>query len=70
MNVKPGDQAYYVKYRPVFVTGPSISPNLAGRVASSFALCYTLLQQTDPQIASTCLSYGQTIFAYANVSFT
>jgi hypothetical protein len=54
--------------RPVFVTGPSISPNLAGRMASSFAICYTLLKETDPQTASNCLSYGQAIFAAANVS--
>jgi hypothetical protein len=51
----------------VFAIASPISGNLAGRLAASFALCYTLFQQSDPQTAATCLSYAQTIYAAADV---
>jgi hypothetical protein len=45
LNTKPGDPAYFLEHRPVFranAPDEAISPNLAGRVAASFALCYQL----------------------------
>lgn len=48
LNANPGDPNYFVEYRPVFVNqdaapAAQISPNLAGRVAAAFALCYQVL---------------------------
>ncbi len=45
LNAHPGAPDYYVEYRPVFRAGPPgspISPNLAGRLAADFGLCYQL----------------------------
>jgi hypothetical protein len=71
LNVKPGDPAYYVKYRPVFRAGPagsSISPNLAGRLAADFGLCYQLYHNSNPTYAAQCLASGENIFDLAKTS--
>jgi endoglucanase len=71
MNVKPGDPGYYVKYRPVFRLGPGgtpISPNLAGRLAADFALCYQVFASTDPGYANSCLVNAENIYALARTS--
>jgi hypothetical protein len=71
MNVKPGDPAYFVKYRPVFRVGPGgspISPNLAGRLAADFGLCYQLYAQSDPAYAAKCLASGEAIFDLAQTT--
>jgi endoglucanase len=63
---------YYICYRPVFPAGPAgsaISPNLAGRLAADFALCYQLNRKTDSALASQCLSYAEHVFALADTSF-
>jgi endoglucanase len=62
----------YICYRPVYVAGPAgspITPNLAGRLAADFALCYQLNRTSDPSLANKCLKNAEDIFALANTSY-
>lgn len=71
LNAKPGDVNYYVEYRPVFRIGPSgslISPNLAGRMAADFALCYQIFHTSNPAYANKCLVSAENIFDLAKTS--
>jgi endoglucanase len=59
----------YIRNRPVFragVPGSLISPNLAGRLATAFALCYQLDRTTEPVQAATCLKDAEDVFSLAN----
>jgi len=70
----------YICHRPVFVNpaalnssgqiqaGALISPNLAGRLAADFALCYHEYQTTSPAYANQCLSSAEHIFDLANTA--
>lgn len=63
---------FYICNRPVFVAGPAgskISPNLAGRLAADFALCYQLNRTSDPALANRCLKNAEDIFALADLSY-
>jgi len=65
--------ARFICHRPVFVAGPAgsrISPNLAGRLAADFAVCYQLNRESDPAMANRCLKNAEDIFALADTSFT
>jgi endoglucanase len=66
------DPAYrYIRNRPVFragAPGSPISPNLAGRDAAVFGLCYQLFKGTDPAFANRCLLAGVHIFDLANTN--
>jgi endoglucanase len=76
---QPGDPqpcdpytTYFICHRPVFVAGPAgspIRPNLAGRLASDFALCYQLNRSTHPALANQCLKDAEDIFALADTSY-
>ncbi len=76
---QPGDPeacdpltTFYICNRPVFVAGPAgskISPNLAGRLAADFALCYQLNQASNPALANQCLASAEHIFDLADTSF-
>jgi endoglucanase len=58
--------------RPVFPAGPAgslISPNLAGRLAADFALCYQLKHATDAALANECLKNAEDIFALADTRY-
>jgi len=76
---QPGDPqpcdpytTFYICHRPVYVAGPAnspISPNLAGRLAADFALCYQLNRRTNPALANRCLKNAEDIFALADTSF-
>jgi endoglucanase len=78
--LQPGDPepcdpytSYYICYRPVYLSAPAgspISPNLAGRLAASFALCYQLNHISNPTLANTCLKNAEDIFALADTSFS
>lgn len=71
LHAKPGDINYYVEYRPVFRIGPPgtlISPNLAGRLAADFALCYQVYHDSDPSYANKCLASGENVFDLAKTS--
>jgi endoglucanase len=61
----------YIRNRPVFragAPGSLISPNLAGRLAADFALCFQLYKTSDPTFANTCLLDAEHIFALANTA--
>src|SRR5215472_249426 len=58
----------YIRHPPVFRAGPPggpISPNLAGRLAADFALCYRVFHRTDPGYAAGCLRSAETVYALA-----
>lgn len=64
--------ARFICHRPVFVAGPAgspISPNLAGRLAADFAVCYQLNRDRDPALANRCLKSAENIFALADTSY-
>ncbi len=61
----------YIRNRPVFRAGPPgslISPNLAGRSAAVFGLCFQLFKASDPAFANRCLLAGQHIFDLADTA--
>jgi len=63
----------YIRHRPVFVAGAAaskISPNLAGRLAASFAECFQVFQATNPTLANQCIFAAEHIFDLANTSPT
>ena len=69
----------YICHRPVFVNPAAlsgsaitadalISPNLAGRLAADFALCYHIYQTSNAAYANQCLSSAEHIFDRANTA--
>ena len=70
----------YICHRPVFVNpaalnssnqiqaSAQISPNLAGRLAADFALCYHVFQTSNATYANQCLSSAEHIFDLANTT--
>jgi endoglucanase len=59
----------YIRNRPVFraaAPGSPISPNLAGRDAAAFALCYQVYRLSDPSFAERCLFSAEHIFDLAD----
>lgn len=61
----------YICDRPVFIAaaaGSEISPNLAGRLAASFAVYYQLYSISNPTAANQALLYAEDIFALADTS--
>ena len=75
---QPGDPqpcdpytTFFICHRPVYVAGPAgspISPNLAGRLAADFALCFQLNRTTNQSLANNCLKNAEDIFALADTS--
>ena len=64
-------QDRYIRERPVFRAGPPgspVSPNLAGRDAAAFALCFQVFATSDPELASRCLLAGEHIFELADTA--
>ena len=76
---QPGDPrpcdpytTFFICYRAVYVAGQAgspISPNLAGRLAADFALCYQLNRTADPSLANQCLNNAEDIFSLADTSY-
>jgi endoglucanase len=63
--------ARYIRHRPVFragAPGSPISPNLAGRDAAAFALCYQDFKATLPSLAGRCLLAAEHVFELADTS--
>jgi endoglucanase len=61
----------YIRNRPVFLAAPAgskISPNLAGRIAGDFALCFTIYRASDTDFANGCLLAAEHIFDLADTS--
>lgn len=73
-------QYRYICHRPTFVNpaalnssgqisaGALISPNLAGRLAADFALCYHIYQTSNASYANQCLTSAEHIFDLANTA--
>src|SRR5829696_4888270 len=71
LRVRPGDDEYFIKYRPVFRAAPPgarISPNLAGRVAAAFALGAQVEARRDHQRARALLQAAASVFAMARTT--
>lgn len=71
LATQPGDPDYFVKYRPVFRAGPSgsqLSPNLAGRLAADFALCFQVYHASSPSYANQCLLAAEHVFDLAKTT--
>ncbi len=76
--LQPGDPepcdpytTFFICNRPVFLAeqpGAKIAPNLAGRLAAAFALCFELNRWTDPGLAGRCLRTAEEIYAMADTS--
>jgi endoglucanase len=61
----------YIRNRPVFRAAPAgslISPNLAGRLAADFALCFQVYKSSNPAYANQCLLSAEHIFDLANTN--
>jgi endoglucanase len=63
----------YICHRPVFINtaggaGASVSPNLAGRLAASFALCYQVFKTSNVSYANQCLLAAEHVFDLANTA--
>ena len=59
----------FIRHRPVFRAGPPgspISPNLAGRLAADFALCFQVFHQARPAFADRCLLAAEHVYALAD----
>ncbi len=59
----------YIRHRPAFRAGPpgsKISPNLAGRDAAAFALCFQTFHKQDPKFAAQCLMAAEHVYALAD----
>jgi endoglucanase len=67
-----GDPRYrFIRHRPVFRAGPPgslVSPNLAGRDAAAFALCFQVFAAAQPELAARCLRAAEHIYALADTS--
>jgi endoglucanase len=63
---------FYICNRPVYAAlppGSKISPNLAGRLAADFSLCYQLNRKQDPALARRCLKDAEDVFSLADTSY-
>jgi endoglucanase len=61
----------YIRNRPVLRSAPPgspISPNLAGRDAAVFGLCFQIYKTTDPAFANRCLLAAEHIFDLADTN--
>jgi endoglucanase len=70
-----GSPYQYICHRPVFQntaggSGASISPNIAGRLAADFALCYKVAAASNTSYANQCLLSAEHIFDLANTAPT
>ena len=67
------ENSTYIYHRPVFQAGPAgskISPNLAGRLAADFAVCYQNNLARNPVLAARCLKNAVDIFDLADTSLS
>ena len=67
------EDSTFICHRPVFRAAPAgfkISPNLAGRLAADFAVCYQNNQTSNPALAAQCLKNAEDIFELADTSLS
>jgi endoglucanase len=63
----------YIRNRPAFIAAPAggkISPNLAGRLAGDFALCYMVYRDINKRYADQCLAAAEHVFDLADTAPT
>jgi hypothetical protein len=61
----------YIRHRPVFRAAPPgspVSPNLAGRDAAAFAMCFQVFRVSAPALANRCLLAAEHIFDLADTN--
>jgi endoglucanase len=63
----------FIRNRPALINtaggaGAKISPNMAGRLAADFAICYQIFKNSDPAYANQCLLSGEHVFDLANTA--
>ena len=63
----------FICHRPVLQnpaggSGAKISPNLAGRLAADFALCYKVFASSNASYANQCLTAAEHVFDLANTA--
>jgi hypothetical protein len=72
LSTQPGDESYFLKYRPVFIGAPAgskVSPNLAGRLSAAFALgAQVAARRGDQAAARRWLGQAASLFAQARTS--
>jgi endoglucanase len=59
----------YIRHRPVFRAAPPgslVSPNLAGRDAAAFAMCFQVFHVSAPALAKRCLLAAEHIYDLAD----
>lgn len=64
-------QLQYITHRPVFIAGAAgskVSPNLAGRLAADFALCFQVFHTSNAPLANQCLLAAEHVYALANTA--
>jgi hypothetical protein len=69
MPAAPGDKSFFVKYRPVFRAGPPgsrISPNLAGRMAATFAMAARESAIVDRAYSAKCAQAACEVYALSD----
>jgi endoglucanase len=62
----------YIRHPPVLRAGPpgsGISPNIAGRLAADFALCYRVFATTDRTFADSCLRSAETVYSLSDTAW-
>jgi endoglucanase len=59
-----------VLQNPAGGSGAKISPNLAGRLAADFALCYNIFAASNPSYANQCLTAAEHVFDLADTAPT
>jgi endoglucanase len=65
----------FIRNRPVFINpeggaNAPVSPNLAGRLAAAFALCFQVFQERDRDYANRCLEAAEHVYDLANIAPT
>ena len=63
---------FYICNRPVYTAQlpqGTISPNLAGRLAADFAVCYQLNRKQNASLANQCLKAAEQVYARADTSY-
>jgi endoglucanase len=66
-------QLQYIVHRPVLLAAPAgsqVSPNLAGRLAADFALCFQVFRKSDAALADRCLVAAEHVYALADTAPT
>jgi endoglucanase len=73
-EMEPDDPSFrFIRNRPVFINtaggaNAPVSPNLAGRLAASFALCFQVFKHSDRDYARDCMLAAEHVFDRADTN--